>query len=84
MEVTPDTLIPRPDTETLAETAINLLRDRNRGRILDLCCGTGCVGLAVLKNVSDGITGGAEEFQATKADAADLCMELVNRLLPQL
>ena len=57
MEVTPDTLIPRPDTETLAETAINLLRDRNRGRILDLCCGTGCVGLAVLKNVSDGITG---------------------------
>ena len=36
---------------------IELLRDRSKGRMLDLCCGTGCVGMAVLKNVSEGITG---------------------------
>ena len=57
LEVTPDTLIPRADTETLAEVGIRLLQERSKGRMLDLCCGTGCVGMAVLKNVSDGITG---------------------------
>ncbi len=57
LDVSRDTLIPRADTELLAETAIKALEDRSRGRILDLCCGTGCVGIAVLKNVSDGITG---------------------------
>ena len=29
LEVTTDTLIPRPDTETLVETAIDLLKDRS-------------------------------------------------------
>lgn len=57
LEVTTDTLIPRPDTETLVEVGIELLKDRSKGRLLDLCCGTGCVGMAVLKNVSEGITG---------------------------
>ena len=57
LEVTTDTLIPRADTETLAEVGIELLKDRSKGRMLDLCCGTGCVGMAVLKNVSEGITG---------------------------
>ena len=57
LDVTTDTLIPRADTETLAEVGIELLRDRSKGRMLDLCCGTGCVGMAVLKNVSEGITG---------------------------
>lgn len=55
--VTTDTLIPRADTETLVECGIDFLKSREKGRVLDLCCGTGCVGMAVLKNVSDGITG---------------------------
>ncbi|MBQ7624420.1 MAG: peptide chain release factor N(5)-glutamine methyltransferase [Clostridia bacterium] len=57
LDVSRDTLIPRADTELLAEVAIKALEDRSRGRLLDLCCGTGCVGIAVLKNVSDGVTG---------------------------
>lgn len=40
--VTPETLIPRPDTELLAEWCIENSAD---ARILDLCCGTGCIGL---------------------------------------
>ena len=40
LEVTEDTLIPRPDTETLAERGIALMSSRTRGRFLDLCCGT--------------------------------------------
>lgn len=56
-EVTEDTLIPRPDTEKLAEVGIGILGNRSKGRVMDLCCGTGCVGMAILKNVSEEIHG---------------------------
>ena len=72
MEVTTDTLIPRPDTETLVEVAIEQLKTRSKGRVLDLCCGTGCVGLAVLKNVSEGITG-------VLADLSEPALEVARR-----
>ena len=39
-------LIPRPETETLAELAIMRLRGMRGARCLDLCCGTGAIGLA--------------------------------------
>ena len=48
MEVSPEVLIPRPDTEVLAGEAIAFLEERRRdGRVLDLCSGTGCIGLAI-------------------------------------
>ncbi len=54
IKVTPDTLIPRTDTELLAETAIGLLRSADRDtRCMDLCTGSGCVGLAVAANVKN-------------------------------
>lgn len=74
LEVTTDTLIPRADTETLAEVGIELLKDRSKGRMLDLCCGTGCVGMAVLKNVSEGITG-------VFADLSEPALEVTRRNL---
>ncbi len=40
--VNADTLIPRPDTETLVEWAIPKSTGK---RVLDLCCGTGCIGI---------------------------------------
>ena len=46
--VTPDVLIPRPETELLVEKAIGMLPDH--ARFLDLCCGSGCVGISVLCN----------------------------------
>ena len=47
-KVTPDCLIPRSDTEILVDYAVkNLPRG---GRFLDLCCGSGCVGISVLNN----------------------------------
>ncbi|MDR0917555.1 MAG: peptide chain release factor N(5)-glutamine methyltransferase [Oscillospiraceae bacterium] len=49
--VTRDTLIPRADTERLAERAITLLRGVDNPRVLDLCCGSGCVGLAIAANL---------------------------------
>lgn len=40
-------LIPRQDTETLAERALALAKERNYHSALDLCCGSGCVGIAL-------------------------------------
>ncbi len=42
-------LIPRQDTELLAETAIRFIRERGFGSCLDLCTGTGCVGISIAK-----------------------------------
>lgn len=44
-------LIPRPETEMLAEIAIKKL-PRN-GKLLDLCTGSGCISVAVLNNRPD-------------------------------
>lgn len=47
--VGPDVLIPRPDSEAVVETALNLSGDRTRPlRILDLGTGSGCLLLALL------------------------------------
>lgn len=52
LDVSQDVLIPRMDTEVLAEQAILLARTAGEGaRVLDLCAGSGCVGLAVAANV---------------------------------
>lgn len=50
--VTPEVLIPRPETELLAEAAIDVLRDLPEGaRVWDVCTGSGCVALAIAANV---------------------------------
>lgn len=46
-KVTEDTLIPRPDTEILVEEAIRVIRARGYHEVLDLCCGSGAIGLSV-------------------------------------
>lgn len=44
-------LVPRPDTETLVETALQRTKDRSLyGRALDLCTGSGCVAIAFAKS----------------------------------
>ena len=51
LDVNRDVLIPRPDTETLVERGILFVRDLPEDtRVLDLCAGSGCVGLAVADN----------------------------------
>jgi release factor glutamine methyltransferase len=43
-------LVPRPDTETLVETALERTRDAHLyGQALDLCTGSGCVAIAFSK-----------------------------------
>ena len=54
LHVTPDVLIPRDDTCAVADLAIKqaLFLEKDP-RILDLCCGSGCIGLAVASRVKD-------------------------------
>lgn len=42
-------LIPRQDTELLAETAIEMIKARGYRSCLDLCTGSGCVGISIAK-----------------------------------
>lgn len=70
--VSPAALIPRVDTEMLAQLAMNRLKEHpGHTRILDLCAGTGCVGLtaaALLKNT-----------RAVLVDLSDGALDLCKR-----
>ncbi|MDE8735360.1 methyltransferase, partial [Eubacteriales bacterium DFI.9.88] len=55
-QVNPDVLIPRQDTEILVEEAAKILRGdnpripgRRSWRVLDLCCGSGAVGISLAR-----------------------------------
>jgi release factor glutamine methyltransferase len=50
LKVTPDTLIPRPDTETLVEAALAKVLLNDNLKILDLGTGTGAIALAIAKH----------------------------------
>ena len=47
-EVTPDVLIPRPETELLVETALELLKAESAPFICDVGTGSGCIPIAVV------------------------------------
>lgn len=54
LEVTPDVLIPRDDTMAVTDLALEVLRTGHPSpRVLDLCCGSGCIGLAIAHQLPD-------------------------------
>jgi release factor glutamine methyltransferase len=53
-DVTPDCLIPRPETELLVQRAIEFLRKRTGPQLVcDLCTGCGVIAVAIARNVPD-------------------------------
>lgn len=54
LHITQDVLIPRDDTVAVADLAIRKALFLNQDpRILDLCCGSGCIGIAIASRVKD-------------------------------
>ena len=51
LDISESVLIPRPDTEVLVERALARLQSAAEPRVLDLCAGSGCVGLALAKHL---------------------------------
>ncbi len=50
-EVSPDVLIPRPETEMLVENSITILRGRERASFCEVGIGSGCISVTILHNV---------------------------------
>ena len=50
--VGPGVLIPRPETELLVEAALEKLEGKTAPAVADLCSGSGCIAVAVAKNLS--------------------------------
>ncbi len=72
MFVTRDVLIPRDDTCALAEGAIRqALFMNSRPRILDLCTGSGCIGIALAVKIPDS--------RVTLADLSPQALEVAKR-----
>lgn len=53
LDVSEAVLIPRADTEVLAGQVIEFVRTQGACRVLDLCAGTGCIGLAIAANAPE-------------------------------
>ncbi len=45
-------LIPRQDTEVLVEKAIKYIEDEKLTKLIDLCTGSGAIGISIIKNVN--------------------------------
>ena len=75
--VTPDVLIPRDDTVVVTELAIKkaMYLEQNP-RILDLCTGSGCIGLAVPRRVKDA--------RVTLGDISPAALRVARRNISQL
>lgn len=53
LEINPNVLIPRADTELAVDAALQCLRDLPEPRVLDLCTGSGCIGIAIASRIPD-------------------------------
>ena len=55
LEVTSDTLVPRPETELLVERSLVRMRDQDNPRVLDLGTGSGAVAMAMASERGDAV-----------------------------
>ncbi|MBS0528215.1 MAG: peptide chain release factor N(5)-glutamine methyltransferase [Proteobacteria bacterium] len=73
LRVSAETLVPRPDTETIVEAALEILRDEGRDkhalRIADLGTGTGAILLALLTELPEA-TGVGTDLSMAALDTA--------------
>ena len=61
------TLIPRPDTEVAVTEALEAIRSHGYRKVLDLCCGSGAIGLSI-----------AASFEFTNVTLSDINKEALD------
>ena len=77
------TLIPRADTETLVELAVELGKNLPSSpiTILDLCCGTGCIGISTAKALKKQNKNVELTLTDLSLEALDVCKENARNIL---
>ena len=74
-----NTLIPRPDTETIIEQALKVTKNKNYLRILDIGVGSGCILLSILKEkrnfYGSGIDISKKSLEISKINAKKLFLD---------
>ncbi len=64
-------LIPQPDTEILVEKAIEEAKKIENVEILDMCTGSGCIGISIAKNI--------ENAKVTLVDISENVIEIAKK-----
>ena len=59
-EITPDVLIPRPETEILVEQAVKILSQLESPRFCEIGIGSGCISVAILRTVASATAVGTD------------------------
>ncbi|MBB5224874.1 N5-glutamine methyltransferase family protein [Treponema ruminis] len=84
--VTPDVLIPKPDTELLVELALDALEDKFRAKpdmiptVCDMCTGSGCVALSIAK-ASEKLAGSNEQLENQRAEIKFTLVDISEKAL---
>jgi release factor glutamine methyltransferase len=81
-EVTPDVLIPRPETELLVETALAAIEGLTAPRVLDLGTGSGAIAVAIASARPDARVWAVDRSAAALAIAARNAERLLDERRP--
>ncbi len=89
--VSPDVLIPKPDTEILVERAVDVIlsmmdaRGENLLTVCDMCTGSGCIAIAVAKTLLEDERVPAEQLpKFTLADISESALDIARRNTSEL
>lgn len=78
--VDPRVLVPRPDTETLVEWALDVLASQSKPRVVDLGTGSGAIALAIKKHCPaaqvDAVDASAGALDVARANAIALGLDI--------
>ncbi len=80
--VSKDVLIPKPDTELLVEKTLNIIEEHfiNKSiRICDMCTGSGCVGLSILKALFDTNKTFSNDIECTLVDISERALAITQK-----